>query len=177
MLGVREDRVAGILPTLLVALVLLLLPTVGTSAEGKGPVVHHVTVGGPDACLAWGENVGCDRNYSMVVTQYADGSVSGQLSDNSPYLAVGIHAVIDCLVVDGNEAWVSGVITKGALLDGTSLVGGPIGARLRDNGVNAYDTADEISFTEIEAHGNYAPCTERPEYDMFDAPQGQVKVR
>jgi hypothetical protein len=177
MLGVRENRVAGILPTLLVALALLLLPTVGASAEGRGRVVHHVTVGGPDACIAWGEKVGCDKNYSIVATQYADGSVSGQLSDNSPFLAVGIHAVIDCLVVDGNEAWVSGVITKGTLLDGTSLVGGPIGARLRDNGVSAYDLADQISFTEIEPHGNYAPCTERPAYELFDAPQGQVKVR
>ncbi|MGD8491134.1 MAG: hypothetical protein PVI68_19145 [Anaerolineae bacterium] len=177
MLGIRKDRVAGVLVKLLVALVLLVLSAMGASAKGRGPVIHHVSVGGPDACLAWGENVGCDRNYSMVVTQYADGSVSGQLSDNSPYLAVGIHAVIDCLVVDGNEAWVSGVITKGALLDGTSLVGGPIGARLRDNGVNAYDAADQISFTEIEAHHNYAPCTERPDYELFDAPQGQVKVR
>jgi hypothetical protein len=177
MLGIRKNHVAGILPTLLVALVLFLLSAMGASAKGRGPVVHHVTVGGPDACIAWGEKVGCDRNYSIVATQYADGNVSGQLSDNSPYLAAGLHAVIDCLVVEGNEAWVSGVITKGALLDGTSLVGGPVGARLRDNGVSAYDKADQISYTEIELHGNYGPCTERPDYELFDAPQGQVKVR
>ncbi|MGC9334444.1 MAG: hypothetical protein ACP5JJ_09870 [Anaerolineae bacterium] len=173
MLVIRRNYVAVVL----VALVLLVLSAMGASAEGRGPVVHHVTVGGPDACIGWGENVGCDRNYSIVATQYADGSVSGQLVDNSPYLADGLHAVIDCLVVDGNEAWVSGVITKGALLDGTSLVGGPVGARIRDNGVNAYDLADQISYTEIEAHGNYARCTETPNYELFDAPQGQVKVR
>jgi len=177
MLVIRRNCVAGILSTLLVVLVLLLLSTMGASAKGRGPVVHHVTAGGPDACIGWGEDVGCDRNYSIVATHYADGSVSGQLVDNSPFLAVGLHAVIDCLVVEGNEAWVSGVITKGALLDGTSLVGGPVGARIRDNGVNAYDLADQISFTEIELHGNYAHCTEKPDYELFDAPQGQVKVR
>jgi hypothetical protein len=177
MLGIRKKCVAGMLPTLLVVLILLLLSTMGASAEGRGPVVHHVTAGGPDACIGWGEKTGCDRNYSIVAIRYADGSVSGQLSDNSPYLADGLHAVIDCLVVDGNEAWVSGLITKGALLDGTSLVGGPVCARLRDNGVSANDPADQISFTEIEPHGNYAPCTEKPAYELFDAPQGQVKVR
>ena len=76
----------------------------------------------------------------------------------------------------GGDA-LSGVITRGALLDGTSLVGGLVGARLRDNGATANDPADQISFTEIEPHGNYEACTEKPDYELFDAPQGQVKVR
>ena len=177
MLGIRRDRAASVLGTLIVALIVLLLSAMGASAKGRGPVVHHVSVGGPDACFAWGEKTGCDANYSLVAYQYADGTVSGQVSDNSPYLAVGVHAVVDCLVVEGNEAWVSGVITRGALLDGTSLVGGPFSVRLRDNGTTAKDPADQISFSEIEPHGNYHPCTEKPEYQLWDAPQGQVKVR
>jgi hypothetical protein len=171
MLGIRQNR-ASILPTVTVAVVLLLLLTTGASA--KGPVVHHVSVGGPDNCIGLGAKVGCDANFSLVANQYADGSVSGQWSDNSAYLASGAHVVIDCLVVDGNEAWVSGVIVKGALLDGTSLVGLPVGARLRDNGSSANDPPDQFSFA---YPGDPTPCTEKPDYELFDAPQGQVQVR
>lgn len=171
MLGIRQNRVS-ILPTVIVALVLFLLLAAGASA--KGPVVHHVSVGGPDNCVGLGAEVGCDANFSLLANQYADGTVSGQWSDNSAFLAKGAHVVIDCLVVDGNEAWVGGVIVKGTLLDGTSLVGWPVGARLRDNGTSANDPPDQFSFAQP---GDPTPCTEQPDYELVDAPQGQVQVR
>ena len=52
-------------------------------ASATGPVVHRVGAGGPDACVAIGagDHPGCDGNYSLVATEYADGSVSGQYID------------------------------------------------------------------------------------------------
>jgi hypothetical protein len=33
----------------------------------------------------------------------------------------GFHATIDCLEIEGNEAWVSGVITTGIFNDGSEV--------------------------------------------------------
>ena len=105
---------------------------------GDGPVVHHVSVGTPDACVALGfEHPGCDANFSLVANQDADGDVSGQYSDRFAN-GDGFHAVVDCLVVIGNDAWISGVITQGRI-DGIDLAGLDVLARVRDNGTSQND--------------------------------------
>ncbi|MGI0015247.1 MAG: hypothetical protein ACREBU_17670, partial [Nitrososphaera sp.] len=50
-------------------------------ALSKNNVVHHVSVGSPDACEAFGLPPGCDANFSLVANMYADGSVSGEWQD------------------------------------------------------------------------------------------------
>ena len=49
----------------------------------------------------------------MKAILYADGTDKGQYVDKFDNTISGdrIHAVINCLYVDGNEAWVSGVTT------------------------------------------------------------------
>jgi hypothetical protein len=100
----------------LVAVAVALILT--TMAFAKGPVVHRVRVGSPDACLALvgAAHPGCDGNFSLTAIEYADGSVSGQYTDRFAN-GDGFHAVIDCLVVEGNRAWASGVITSGRFTD------------------------------------------------------------
>ena len=156
--------------------VALMLVTAASAVES--PIVHSVSVGSPDSA-----GPGGDKNFSLSARQYADGSVSGQYTDRFSQAlgGGGFHAVIDCLSVDGNEAWVSGVITRGTfpLGDGEVLdiSGFPVAARIRDNGNSANDPADQISFS---VFGDETPCTEQPEnsfYDLFEVPQGQVKVR
>lgn len=143
-------------------------------AWANGPVVHHVTAGTPDACIAFGlEHPGCDANFSLVANQYADGSVSGQYSDRFAN-GDGFHAVVDCLVVIGNDAWISGVITQGRF-DGFDLAGLEVVTRVRDNGTSQNDPADQISFSFIDTE--VPDCTEQPDLLLFDAPQGQVMVR
>jgi hypothetical protein len=141
----------------------------------QGPIVHRVSVGGPDAF-----GPGGDANFSLSAREYADGSVSGQYTDrfSQAFGGGGFHAVIDCLSVDGNEAWVSGVITRGTfpLGDGEVLdiTGFPVAARVQDNGTSANDPPDLISLSVI---GDPTPCTEQPDYVLSAVPEGQVKVR
>jgi hypothetical protein len=169
MFGVTRKRLAVVSSAITITLVLILV--LATTASARGPIVHRVHVGGPDACAGWGLPPGCDRNFSLVAMEHADGSVSGQWDDQWPGYG-GFHAVIDCLHVVGNEAWVSGVITHGYAEWYGDLAGLPVSARVVDNGTTANDPPDQISFTE----GDGAPCDAQLEYDLFDFPQGQVVV-
>ena len=170
MFGISQIRFAGISSALAMALVLALMLV--TPASAKGPVVHHVSAGGPDACEAiLAEHPGCNGNFSLVANVYADGSVSGQYTDQFGHGDGGFHAVIDCVSILGNTAWVSGVITHGNL--GTfDLTGIHVLARVRDRGTSAHDLPDQISFSIF----TLTPCTARPLLTLFDAPDGQVTI-
>jgi len=126
-----------------------------------GPVVHHASAGGGDAC----SQGGCDANFSLVANQHADGSVSGQWQDTW-YGGTPIHVTLDCLYVTGNEAWVSGVVT------GPVYPGFPVIARVVDNGTSANDTRDQISWLLLDSYGGCTAAPDLPIYDMI----GQVKV-
>jgi hypothetical protein len=150
-----------------VVLILLL----ATTASAGGPIVHRVHAGGPDACVGWGLKPGCNANFSLVAIKRADGSVSGQLSDQFGGGVGGYHAVIDCLYVEGNDAWVSGVIIHGTWLR-ADVTGWPVVVRVRDNGTSAKDPPDQISMSALEP-----PCDQQPDLQLLDVPQGQVKVK
>ena len=172
MLRVTRKRVVGTTSALTVLVASILVGA--TVALASGPVVHHVNAGGPDACIAFGfEHPGCDANFSLVANQYADGSVSGQYSDRFAN-GNGFHAEIDCLVVSGNDAWISGVITHGSI-DGIDLTGLEVLTRVRDNGTSQNDPPDQISFSFIDT--DLPDCTEQPDLPLLDAPQGQVRIR
>jgi hypothetical protein len=90
---------------------------------------------------------------SKSIESYADGSVSGQYTDRFAN-GDGFHAVIDCLVVDGNRVWVSGVITSGRFTDPDTgevfdLAGLDVFTSVQDNGTSANDPVDQISFSFI----------------------------
>jgi hypothetical protein len=83
--------------------------------------------------------------------------------------------VIDCLVVEGNVAWVSGVATKGFYCnpetqDYIDLAGLAVGTMVQDNGASANDPADQISCSVFELDEPFALCTEKPDYSLFDVP-------
>lgn len=172
MLRITRKRVVATTSALTVLVASILVGA--TMAWASGPVVHHVTAGGPDACIALGfEHPGCDANFSLVANQYADGDVSGQYTDRFAN-GDGFHAVVDCLLVIGNDAWISGVITQGRF-DGIDLAGLEVLTRVRDNGTSQNDPADQISFSFIDTE--LPDCTEQPDLPLQDAPQGQVTVR
>jgi hypothetical protein len=137
-------------------------------ASAASPIVHRVSAGGPDACAAIGARPGCDSNYSLTAVEYADGSVSGSLTDRFSR-GFGSHADIDCLAVEGNRAWVSGVVTSGL------FVGQYILASVQDNGTSANDPPDQISRSMFDPEP--FDCTSLPDVELLDAPQGQVVVR
>ena len=139
------------------------------TASAASPIAHTVKAGGPDLCTGMEDKPGCDGNYSITAVLYADGSVSGQYSDRFSG-GNGFHGVIDCVVVDGNEAWVSGVITQGSF-EGEDLAGLPFTARLVDNGSSG---TDEISTSHV---GDDTSCLEQENFELFDTPQGNVVIK
>jgi hypothetical protein len=172
MLRITRKRVVASTSALTVSVASILVGA--TMAWANGPAVHRVTAGGPDACIAFGfEHPGCDANYSLVANQDADGDVSGQYSDRFAN-GNGFHAVIDCLVVVGNDAWISGVITHGRIGE-IDLAGLEVLTRVRDNGTSRRDPPDQISFSFIDV--DLPDCTEQTDLLLLDAPEGQVKVR
>jgi len=149
----------------------------GTLANVGNPVVHRATAGGPDLCAAIGQKPGCDANFSLVALKRADGSVSGQYHDQfSPipgFGGFGIHVAVNCLVVIGNAAWVSGVITQSRF---APIVGADALTKVVDNGTSANQPADQISLSFI---GTGIPCTAATglPFPLFSVPQGQVVVQ
>ena len=146
------------------------MPSIGTpmfANQGNG-VVHRVSAGGHDLDIA--ENT--DANFSLVAIEHGDGRVTGQWTDQFGQQDGGFHAVINCLRVVGNQAWVSGTITSGGV-PGFDFTGLPVITRVRDNGTSANDPPDQISFSFI---GNPTPCTAQPNLILLAMTDGQVKV-
>ena len=160
-------------------------------AKKPNPIVHRVIAGGPDACLAIynAPHPGCDGNWSFEAIEYADGTVKGQYSDRFAN-GNGMHAVIDCLVVVGNRAWVSGTVTQ-LRIDGddwTHTSAFLFVASVEDNGTSAGDPVDRISTTWVEDVNDIffpgefiGPCNDLHDPEHFldilhDAPDGQVIV-
>jgi hypothetical protein len=152
-----------VLLVLTVAAVTVLAVSPSALADG---VIHRVSVGGADFLPP-----GTDANFSLSVVQRADGTVTGQWQDSTGgggVPAVGIHVQVDCLLVVGNEAWISGVITQP-----DSLAGLPAITRVADNGTSANDPPDQISFTFINTGFT---CEDQPNLPLFDMNNGEVTV-
>ena len=136
------------------------------------PVVHRASLGSPDACEAFELPTGCDANFSLVANQRADGRVTGQWHDQFAR-GDGIHVVVDCLVVVGNQAWVSGVGPMHPF--GNEWV-----TRVADNGRSANDPADQISFSipvGVRPNGfEVLDCNGQQPFPLLDLAQGQVTV-
>lgn len=137
----------------------------------KGPIVHKVSVGGPDVCSSpqMGLKPGCDANFSLIATLWADGSATGQWTDQyGP--ADGLHAVVDCVKVQeiperfpvALEAWVGGVVTRPANQAGHRII-----TRMRDNGTSANDRPDALGrgIVDPEEEGYSSNCQDYPPAD------------
>jgi hypothetical protein len=136
-----------------------------TLADG---VEHHVSVGGPDQDVS---DHG-DANFSLVAIQHGNGTVTGEWTDQFGQGQGGIHVRVDCVFVQGNEAWVSGIITSGTVA-GQPAAFQPVVTRVRDNGKSANDPPDEISASFI---GDNTPCTFAPDFALHPLTHGQVTV-
>jgi hypothetical protein len=170
MFGITKKRMVGIASAFTAAVVVVLAAAMMAWA-GKGPVIHHVSVGGPDACEAIGfDHPGCNANFSLVANQKADGSVSGQWTDRFGQ-SDGFHATVDCLSIVGNTAWIGGVVTNGTYF-GADVVGQRVVTVVQDNGNNANDPPDKISYSFL----SNISCTTHFGAALLNAPDGQVKV-
>lgn len=133
------------------------------SARGNG-VVHQVSVGGSDAVPP-----GTDANFSLLAIQHADGSVSGQWSDQFGHGNGGLHVVVNCVNVDGHRAWISGTITGPSPYAGMAVI-----TEVVDNGTSVHDPADQITYTFEDTYGG---CVAGPDLPLSAISNGQVKVQ
>ena len=142
--------------------------TISASSENGNGVLHRVSVGGADADLT----AHTDANFSLVAIQYGDGSVKGEWTDQFGQGQGGVHVDVNCLLVVGNQAWLSGIIRSGSA-GGVDLSGLPAVTRVADLGTSANDPPDAISFTFV---GLAVPCTAAPNLPLLPMTDGQVKV-
>lgn len=149
-----------------------------TALVSQSPIVHRVSVGGPDQCIHLGQKPGCNGNFSLIAMQREDGSVSGQMSDRYGD-EFGMHAEVDCLVVQvipertTLEAWVGGVVTS------PEFRGHRVITKMRDNGTSMNDPRpDAISRAIIdpEDEGVSSNCQDKPDMNFGQTPQGQVTI-
>ncbi|MDH3433929.1 MAG: hypothetical protein OEM60_08725 [Gammaproteobacteria bacterium] len=136
--------------------------------EATPGVVHSVHVGGPDACAAFGRPPGCDANFSLTANEFENGQVNGRWTDRFGN-GTGFTAAIDCLAVEGNQAWVSGhVVTSNS---DRYVIGQPVITTMIDNA--ASPDPDFIS----RSYRRDQSCHEKPDVALLEFPQGQVTVR
>jgi hypothetical protein len=152
------------------------------SGELSKGVIHHVSLGGADACEAFGLAPGCDGNFSLTANMKADGSVSGQWQDTFAGGGVGIHVAIDCMNINVDENWaiVGGVITHGTV-GGEDVSGQYAITAVVDNGTSANDPPDQMSFSYFPAIDIFGTenCNELTidNFALLELTTGQVKVR
>jgi hypothetical protein len=159
----------------------LLLAAAGPAAAAG--VLHSVHVGSPDLCTFGGAQPGCDGNWSVTALKFDDGTVRGEFIDRWTE-GVGVKGKVNCLIVDGNRAWMSGT---GYFYDNGRVTEGAFAISAKDNGVSVGDTPDLISTTLIGPAELVPDCTQfhswfkqgfdHPYMHVHLLPQGQVKIK
>lgn len=149
------------------------------SLASEGAVVHRVTVGGPDQCSWIGDHPGCDANYSLVAMEWADGRVSGEITDVYGG-GFGLHAAVTCLSIgpipgtDALQAWVGGVVKEPF-----EMAGHPVMMWVRDRGKSMKDLPDAISraILDPQDEGYSTNCLDHPGIGLARVAQGQVTIQ
>jgi len=148
----------------------LALGGINASVNSGNGVLHRVSVGGSDQDVT----LNTDANFSLIALQKGDGSISGEWSDQFGQGEGGLLVDVNCLVVQGNQAWIGGIIRSGSTgQGGVDLSGLPALTRVADLGKSANDAPDAISFTFI---GLAVQCTAQPNLPLFAMTGGQVTV-
>ena len=146
------------------------LGALNADAQSTNAVINRVSVGGSDQDVT----LNTDANFSLIALRKADGSVSGQWSDQFGQGQGGVLVDVNCLVVQGNQAWIGGIIRQGSTgQGGVDLSGLAALTRVADLGTSATDVPDAISFTFI---GLAVQCTAQPNLPLFPMTGGQVTV-
>ena len=92
---------------------------------------------------------GALRTFSFHVKESKDGDVKGSFELKNRQVGVRVHAHLNCLRVNGNEAFISGVLTQ---VDGIAgnFIGDEVWFHVKDNGEGRGDPPDQISLAMVE---------------------------
>jgi hypothetical protein len=129
----------------------------GGSAGGNGNVASAT---GSGQSTFGGEQ----RTFTFTASMAADGTVTGQAQLDNRAQGRKFHMSLDCLVVSGNKAWVSGTVTD-------STIPGDVGLtwdfEVVDNGEGSKSAPDQISLVTIFTP--QLPCTNSFVQSYLDA--------
>jgi hypothetical protein len=114
--------------------------------------------------------------YGLVASLGVDGRVSGQAEVHFPSTELDMHIEVRCLVARGNEAWLSGPVTRSNRPDvnvGTVFVW-----RVVDNGEGSGAPPDRISNFLWRPTRNFHPrvCVRQPDLDTYAWDNGGVRI-
>ncbi len=145
-------------------------PLFASQANNGNGVLHKVSAGGADVDFS----AHTDANFSLTAIEHGDGSVTGEWSDQFGQGDGGIHVAVDCLEVDGNQAWIGGEITHGTA-NGVDVTGERALTRVADIGTSANDPPDLISFSVFPVPPQFT-CHGKFDLPLFPMTDGQVTV-
>lgn len=114
-------------------------------------------------------------SYAFRAQVDGEGTVTGQAEIHFATLDVQVHIDIQCLAVQGNDAWLSGPVTSSS--DPTMPVGRVLVWQVQDNGDGEAVFPDRISAFAWSGSGNYAPDVCRWKYPMSMRPWENGNVR
>jgi len=152
-------------------------PTVPTDgpqfAKGGAPPVYQVVGGGS---IVREDLAGSPREiYGFNAKLDAAGNVKGQAEVHFPSDDVNMHIDVQCLVARGNEAWLSGPVTRSD--DPLTPVGMVFVWRVVDNGQGKGAAPDEVSDF-LYSPNNFPPgaCIRQPGLITYPWDNGNVRI-
>ena len=149
---------------------------VSSAIYAKSQVEHQVHVAGPDTPVLCEEgDSSCDKNFSLTAIVMSDGSVKGQYVDRFAGESKGFSAQIDCVSINDNKAWLSGIIKNGDYAGIEDSIGRRVATFVADNGKNNEAPFDQISFSYL-VNDNF-DCFSQPDWPLMDMPKGQVNIK
>jgi hypothetical protein len=145
-------------------------------AAGGSRPVYQVSGGGT---VVREDAAGTRRStYAFHATIDATGAVSGTAEIHFTSTPAHLHIDVQCVVVEGNEAWLSGPVTRSDNPD--FYLGGVWLWRVQDNGQGESAEPDRISSFVWRPEQNYPPsaCVWQPESMAMDPwTNGDVEIR
>ncbi len=116
---------------------------------------------------------GALRTFAFTAKNRADGTTQGQYQvNNRDVSGAREHGTVTCLAVDGNEAWIGGVITHSSLpgREGLARV-----FRVVDRGEGSGDPPDQASYLIVGEP--LVTCDTRPWLPLETLEGGNLQVR
>ena len=153
------------------AMLLAVLASVSAAAPPDvtehGRAVHWASGGGT---VGYG---GALNTHAFTARIDADGNASGQAEFQLRFIDATVHAVVNCLEVVGNDAWIGGTITRSS---NPSVVGEGLDIvfRVQDNGEGDGPPAD---MTSQLVWGAVPSCNTRPPLGLIGWTHGNVQVK
>lgn len=112
------------------------------------------------------------RTFAFAAHRDSGGVTLGELQLNNRALDSKTHGTLNCLVVNGNRATMSGVVDTSTNFP----AGTPIWVEVVDNGEGGAAAADQITLVALFPGGAGVPCTVPSILPAQDIERGNIQV-